>query len=67
MIYAADLRSKTKEELSDQLKKLKAELAQKKQSLLLGKDKKLSNIVVMRRDVARITTVSREKAILEDL
>ena len=67
MIYASDLRVKSKEELSEQLKKLKIELSQKKQNLMLGKDKKLGHIAVLRRDIARISTVLREKEILEDL
>ncbi len=67
MIHASDLRTKSKEELLGQLKKLKFELSQKKQNTMLGKDKKLGGITVLRRDIARLATVLREKDILEDL
>ncbi len=67
MIHASDLRTKSKEELLGQLKKLKVELSQKKQNTMLGKDKKLGGITVLRRDIARLATVLREKDILEDL
>jgi ribosomal protein L29 len=62
-----DLRGKDIAELKADLKKLKVELTKKKESLMLGKDKKLSDVMVLRKDIARISTVLREKEILKEL
>lgn len=62
-----DIRSKSKEELKETLKELKEKLVEKKQKVLLGKEKKLSDITMLRKDVARLSTVLREKEILEEL
>ncbi len=62
-----DLRGKDISELKSDLKKLKVDFSKKKEALMLGKDNKLSDASVLRKDIARISTVLREKEILKEL
>lgn len=61
---AIDLRTKSKEELLMDLKKVKEELLLQKTELISGKSKKVSDIREKRRDIARIQTVLKEKEII---
>lgn len=64
---AIDLRTKSKEELLMDLKKVKEEIVLKKTELISGKSKKVSDIREKRRDIARIQTVLKEKGVIEEL
>lgn len=64
---ANELRPKSEQELRDEITKLKKTLTDKKEALITGKDKKMSQIAQIRKDIARISTVLREKEILKDL
>lgn len=67
MLNLSELRSKTQSELQTDLKKLKLDLAKKKEALMLGKDKKTSVLGHVKKDIARVETVLREKQILEEV
>lgn len=67
MLKLSELRAKSKEELTKELGKIKDEMVEKKQDLLNGKNKKSAVLSFMKKDIARISTVLREKEILEGL
>jgi ribosomal protein L29 len=60
-INAKDLRSKTDKELSDILAKTVAEIKKVSESVLRGEEKDFSKPRKMRKDLARIKTVLKEK------
>jgi len=59
----AELRAKSKEELVLELKKLRAEQTKKREDLIKGKDKKTSGVSLLRKDIARVSTILKEKEI----
>ena len=59
---ASDLKTKTSDELTDELGKLKKEQFNLRFQRATGQLEKTSRIKEIRRDVARIKTVARQKA-----
>lgn len=62
-----ELRDKTEKELKDLLKENKSNLIKENQSLLQSKEKNLKITRNLKKDIARVQTVLKEKAILKEI
>jgi ribosomal protein L29 len=56
-----ELRNKTVEELNEQTKSLKKEVSEVMNTVLKGKEKNFKKATKLRRDIARVLTVLKEK------
>lgn len=65
MIKPSDLRKKNKEELQEELKKLKGELNDVVLEVVKGKEKNLKKTGNIKRDIARVSTVLNEKLFMQ--
>ncbi len=61
MLKPNEIREKTKEELQEELKKISADLFKLRMKSASGQLDKPSTISTLRRDLARVKTVLREK------
>ena len=66
-LNTVDLRAKTVDELKDLVKKSKSDLTTKREGVLMGKDKKVSTLMGLRKDIARMHTVLKEKSVIEEI
>jgi len=64
---AAELRNKTGLELAESLSLLRKEIKDSVTGILQGKEKNVSKIRALRKDVARVKTIFNEKKILEEI
>jgi ribosomal protein L29 len=65
-MQAKELRSKTTEELVEQVKKMRDALKTTNMDLIGGKDKNTHKSAASRRDIARVLSVINEKEILKE-
>ncbi|MFZ5424693.1 MAG: 50S ribosomal protein L29 [Patescibacteria group bacterium] len=66
-MQVAELRSKTKEELLEMLDSLKIDYKNAGEDLIKGNEKNLKVQKYLRKDIARVKTILREKEILESI
>ncbi len=57
-----EFKDKTEQELNDTLKNLKKEIDKTMDSIIKGKEKNLKKVRLLRKDVARVVTVIKEKS-----
>ena len=67
MSKIADLRGKNQTDLKALLKTKHVDLVKLREELMLGKNKKASESKNLKKEIARIQTVLREKEIIEEL
>lgn len=61
-----ELRKETKENLLEQLKKKRIELADKKIMFSIGKEKNTNLVKNLKKDIAQLLTIINEKEVLND-
>jgi len=62
-MFAKELRNKTKEELNEQVKSLEKEIKEIMDNIIKGKEKNIMKTGKVRKDIARIKTVLKEKSL----
>jgi large subunit ribosomal protein L29 len=60
-MIAKELRTKSKEELNEELKSLKKEIESTMENIIKGKEKNLRKMKALRKDIARVHTVLKEE------